>query len=289
MARKTAEEITEGINLNGKTVLITGCNSGIGYETMRVLAAKGARIIGFARTIEKASEACKSVSKNYLPIACEMSSFKSIGNAISKITEPIDILIANAGVMAIKNKTTYHNVEAHMFINHIAHFSIVTKLKHLLTPKGRIIVVSSAAHSFAKGKGLNFDDLEWNRKYTPYSAYGHSKLANILFVKGLSTRLSNQQTVNAIHPGIVDSDLWRHVPEDRKKYNLVGVEYGAATSVFVATSSELDNVTGEYFMNCKIGKPSQFSSDLELIQKLWNVSEEILKTTANNSNRCARL
>lgn len=277
MAKKTAENIIEGIDLNGKTVLITGCNSGIGFETMRVLAAKGARVIGFARTIEKATKACESVSQNYLAIACEMSDFKSIKSAISRINEPIDILIANAGVMAIKNKTTYYNTEAHLFINHIAHFTIITELIHLLTPKARIVVLSSGAQSFVRGKGLYLDDLIWNRKYTPYTAYGHSKLANILFVKELSTRLSKQQTVNAVHPGIIDSNLWRHVPKDRKKYKLNSVQFGATTSVFVATNTTLENVTGKYFVNCKISKPSVFSEDPKLIKKLWKVSEEIVK------------
>lgn len=119
-------------------------------------------------------------------------------------------------------------------------------------------------------------NLIWNREYTPYIAYEHSKLANILFVKELSTRLSKQQTVNAVHPGIIDSNLWRHVPEDRKKYKLTSVKFGAATSIFVSTCSSLENVTGEYFLNCKIGKSSVFSNDSELAKKLWKISEEII-------------
>ena len=201
---------------------------------MRVLSMRGARIIGLARTLEKAKKACALVCKDYLPIACEMSEFESIQKAIKKIDEPIDIIIGNAGVMWIQEKTTYYGIEAHLFINHIAHFAIINGLLSKLTDKGKVIVLSSAIHSFVKGKGLNFDDLSWKRKYSAWSAYAHSKLANILFVKELAKRLKPNQIVNAVHPGIIDSDLWRNSPEDKKKYSLKSVEIGAATSVYLA-------------------------------------------------------
>ena len=118
-----------------------------------------------------------------------------------------------------------------------------------MTDKGKDIVLSSAIHSFVKGKGLKFNDLSWERKYSPWTAYAHSKLANILFVKELAKRLKPGQTTNSVHPGIIDSDLWRNSPEDKKKYSLKSVEIGAATSVYLAIN-DID-ITGQYFTKLK--------------------------------------
>ena len=248
---------------------------------MRVLALCGARIIGLSRTLEKARKVCASVCKDYLPIACEMSDYESIQKAIKKIDEPIDVIIGNAGVMWIQERTTYYGIEAHFFVNHIAHFSIVHGLLSNLTNQGKVIMLSSAAHSFVKGKGLNFDDLSWERKYSPWTAYAHSKLANILFVKELAKRLKPGQTTNAVHPGIIDSDLWRNSPEDKKKYSLKSVEVGAATSVYLA--KEDSNLTGEYFTNCKLAKASKIAQDEEMAKKLWEVSSRVIEKLRTNS------
>ena len=281
MKQSTAEEISKNSKLSGKTVLITGCNSGIGFETMRVLSMRGARIIGLARTLEKAEKACASVCRDFLAIGCEMSDFESIQKAIEKIDEPIDIIIGNAGVMWIQEKTTYYGVEAHLFINHIAHFAIINGLMCKLKDKGKVIVLSSAIHSFVKGKGLNFDDLSWERKYSPWTAYAHSKLANILFVKELAKRLKLGQTTNAVHPGIIDSELWRNSPEDKKKYTLKSVEIGAATSVYLAIDE--GDITGQYFTKCKLAKTSALAQDEQMAQRLWEVSSEVIDTLRINS------
>ncbi len=283
MRQQTAEEIATGTDLTGKTVLITGCNSGIGFETMRVLAKRGARIIGFARTIENAKRACESIGENHLAVGCEMSDFDSILKAIQSIDEAIDIIIANAGVMWVQEKTLYHDIEAHLFVNHIAHFAIMNGLLKNLTSHGKIIVLSSAAHSFVKGSGLNLDDLSWNRKYSPWAAYAHSKLANVLFVKEMQKHLKEGQKVNSVHPGIIDSNLWRNSPDDRKKYKLQPVTKGAATSVFLAIKDIKD--TGQYFSNCKLGKTSILAQSEIMAKDLWVKSNEIiekLKATTNN-------
>jgi len=283
MKQKTAEEISVDSGLSGKTVLITGCNSGIGFETMRVLSMRGARVIGFARTLEKAKKACSSVCQDYLPVACEMSDFNSIQKAIKSIAEPIDILIGNAGVMWIQERTTYHGIEAHMFINHIAHFAIINGLMSHLTSNGQVIILSSAIHSFVRGNGLHFEDLSWERKYSPWTAYAHSKLANILFVKALAKRLKPGQRTNAVHPGIIDSNLWRNAPNDKKKYALKSVEFGAATSVFLAIDES--NLTGQYFSNCKPAKTSPLAEDEQMAQKLWALSIEIIDKLSTTSSK----
>ncbi|NQX97270.1 MAG: SDR family NAD(P)-dependent oxidoreductase [Flavobacteriales bacterium] len=281
--KQTAEEIVIGTDLTGKTVLITGCNSGIGFETMRVLAKCGARIIGFGRTLEKAQTACEAIGKNFLAVECELSDFNSIQKAIQCINEPIDILIANAGIMWIQEKTLYHDIEAHLFVNHIAHFAIVNGLLNHLTANGKVIVLSSAVHSFVKGNGLDLDDLSWKRKYSPWTAYAHSKLANMLFTKELTNHLKEGQTVNAVHPGIIDSNLWRNSPDDRKKYKLQSVTKGATTSVYLAINNIKE--TGQYFTNCKLGKRSILAQNEIMAKDLWVKSIEIiekLKTTPSN-------
>jgi WW domain-containing oxidoreductase len=131
----TAESIAEGIDLSGKTILITGVSSGIGYETMRVLFQQGARVIGTARSTEKAQQACARLSESassamgeVVPAVCELSDPNSIHALIGTLDEPLDVIIANAGVMALPEKTLIHGVESHTFINHMGHFMLVNGL-----------------------------------------------------------------------------------------------------------------------------------------------------------------
>ncbi len=147
MKDATAEQLTEGMDLSGQKILITGCNSGTGLETMRVLALRGARIYGSARTIEKAEAACNIVQGDTVPIVCELSEPTSIKSAILDVAEPLDSIIANAGGMAIQEKVVKHGVEAHMLVNHVGHFLLINGLLKQLTKKSRIIVYSSAAHT----------------------------------------------------------------------------------------------------------------------------------------------
>jgi WW domain-containing oxidoreductase len=273
----TAEQLVEGMDLSGRTVLITGCNSGIGLETMRVLALKGARVFGAARTIEKASEACLTVKGETIPIACELSDPSSIRAVISSVKEPLDVIIANAGVMALQKLILIYGVEAHMFINHVGHSMLVMGLLSQLKPKGRVLILSSAAHTWARGKSLNFDDLAWtNKPYKPWTAYAYSKLANILFAKELAKRVLDGQTVNSIHHGIIDTKLWRHVPGESQKYKLNSPEYGAAQTVFLASDPTVETISGEYFSGGAASNPSSYAQDDKLAKQLWAVTEKII-------------
>lgn len=270
----TAEKIAESFDLSGKSFLVTGCNSGTGFETMRVLSLRGAKVYGTARTKEKGEVACQKIQGNAIPIVCELSEPKSIKETINSIKEPLHGIIANAGVMAIQEKTTKHGIESHMLINHIVHFILVNGLLDRLSEEGRIVVYSSAAHSYVRGKNVNFDDLSWSRPYSPWSAYGYSKQANILFTKELAKKLKVGQTANSLHPGIVATNLWRHVPEDAGKYKLKTVEQGASTGIYLAVHPEVKNISGEYFSNCKVSAPSKFAQDSELAAQLWQKSEQ---------------
>ncbi len=278
----TAEQVTEGVRLRGRTILVTGCNSGLGLETMRVLALRGARVIGAARTAEKAEAACGAVEGDAVPLVCELSDPASVRAAAEAVQEPLDAVIANAGVMALQELTLLHGVEAQMFTNHVGHFLLVTALLDRLTAKGRVVMLSSGAHIQARGLSVTFDDLGWDRPYDPWPAYGLSKLANILFAKELATRLPAGQTANAVHPGVIQTPLWRHLPEETSSriestVELKSIAQGAATQCYVATHPSAAATTGAYFGDCAPRKPSAQARDKELATRLWGATEALLR------------
>jgi NAD(P)-dependent dehydrogenase (short-subunit alcohol dehydrogenase family) len=182
----TAEQVTEGIDLEGKIAVVTGCNSGIGYETMRVLALRGCYVIGTGRTLEKAEAACKSVKGITTPVQLELSDFDSVVNCAEQIramNSPIDMLICNAGMRGAERETVY-GLEKHFVVNHLGHFILVNRLLDRLffSWQGRIVVVASrTAYRDAPEEGIKFGDLRFASDYSVSSAYAHSKLANVLF------------------------------------------------------------------------------------------------------------
>ncbi len=277
----TAEQVTEGLKLRGRTILVTGCNSGLGLETMRVLALRGARVIGAARTAEKAEAACALVEGDAVPLVCELSEPASVRAAVEAVQEPLDAVIANAGIMALPELVLQHGIEAQMFTNHVGHFLLVTGLLDRLTAKGRVVMLSSGAHTYARGPEITFDDLEWNRPYEPWPAYGLSKLANVLFAKELATRLPAGQTANAVHPGIIQTPLWRHLSEEtsaemESTLSFRTIEQGAATQCFVATHPSAAATTGAYFGDCAPRKPSALARDKALATQLWDATEALV-------------
>ncbi len=270
----TAEQVTEGIDLSGRTYLVTGCNSGLGFETMRVLVARGARVVGSARTDAKAAEACAKIDGSTKPIACELSDPDSVRAAVQAIDEPLHGIIANAGVMALPELVMQHGVEAHMYTNHVGHFILVTGLLDRLTADGRVVMLSSGAHAYSKGA---VDDLSWTGPYDPWTAYGRSKLANILFAMELAKRLPAGQTANSVHPGVIETPLWRHMPEDASgqilsNMTLKTIPQGAATQVFVATHPHVAKLTGKYFADCNMKKGSESARDEALAARLWQAT-----------------
>jgi WW domain-containing oxidoreductase len=283
----TAEEVTEGLSLDGKTILVTGCNSGLGLEAMRVLAMRGARVVGTARTLEKARDACGSVKGETVPMACELSEPASVRACVAEVKKQglrLDAVIANAGIMALPKLETAHGYELQFFTNHIGHFILVTGLLDQLTDSGRVVMLSSAAHTRAPKEGIQFDNLDGSKGYSPWASYGQSKLANLLFAMELSRRFAGtKRTANAVHPGVIQTNLGRHMnPVARFVFGAVGplflknVHQGAATEVFVATSPKLEGVSGKYFADCNVAKARRDAYDPELAKKLWDKSEEIV-------------
>jgi WW domain-containing oxidoreductase len=282
----TAEEVTSGIDLRGQTMLVTGCNSGLGRETARVLALRGARVIGTGRTEERAREGLAGLGDAHLALACELSEPASVRGCIDAVTRdgaPLDALICNAGIMALPELRQAHGIELQFFTNHIGHFMLVNGLLDRLAPQGRVVIVASNAHRRAPAAGIEFDNLSGARGYVPWQAYGQSKLANILFTKELARRLSNGRTANTLHPGVIATNLSRSMPALSRlvlraaaPLVLKDEAQGAATQVFAATHPSVAGVTGQYFSHCQRAEPEPIANDPALAARLWQESERIV-------------
>jgi len=289
----TAEQVTDGIDLDGKIAVVTGCTSGIGFETMRVLAMRGAYVLGTSRSLERAEEACKRVRGRTSPLQLELSNFDSVvdcAETIRSLNSPIDMLILNAGYYGGGNKRQLiDGIEKHFLVNHLGHFLLVNRLLDRLyfSWQGRIVVVSSrAAYRDAPDAGILFDDLQMNTSYTDRQAYGHSKLANALFSLELGHLLMGTRiTSNALHPGLINTEIDRNFNRFLQfgfgvltAVNGKDVEEGAATSCFVATSPMLGSTSGSYFEDCNaVEIEDSFMQDMAMADRLWFLSGELTK------------
>ncbi len=276
----TAEEVTQGLDLEGTRWLVTGCNSGLGQETARVLALRGAHVIGTARTLSKATAAMESNAGT--PVACELTDPASIRAAVEKIQAGPTLhgIIANAGIMALPELQKVHGVERQFFVNHVGHFMLVTGLLDRLEDKGRVVILSSGAHRMARDSGLELENISGERDYDPWRMYGRSKLANILFARSLAVRLDRRRTANALHPGVIDTELGRHLPDREAMYarmkKLKSVAQGAATQCFVATHPSLAGKTGRYFSDCGYASPVPAALDDAAGEALWETTAQLV-------------
>jgi NAD(P)-dependent dehydrogenase (short-subunit alcohol dehydrogenase family) len=310
----TAEQVTAGLDLTGKNILITGCNSGIGFETMRVLALRGAHVLGTGRTLAKAEAAKAQVQSmlvgksnaNITPLACELTDFdnvRSCAEQVNRLGIPLDGLILNAGIMGLQEleqvpvksfsgKSSSGNVqllEKQFVVNHLGHFVLANSLLESVkaSAAGRVVSVSSAAaYMWAPDQGIWFDNLAGEREYSWQWAYGQSKLANALFARELARRLhasGSSATANSLHPGGIATNLKRHMPGYQQwLVNTFGglfmktMEQGTATTCYVATNPQLKGVTGYFFGDCNPSYPDGFVEDDAMARELWRVSEGLV-------------
>ena len=282
----SAEDVTAGLDLGGQTILLTGCNSGIGKETLRVLALRGAHVIAAARTEEKARAACADVGGETTPVACELSEPSSVRACAARVKElgrPLNAIICNAGIMALPKLTLEQGYELQFFTNHMGHFILVTSLLDQLADDGRVVMLSSDAHKGAPREGIQFDNLDGSKGYSPWAAYGQSKLANLLFAKHLATRLEGTgKTANSVHPGVIHTNLARSMNPAVNVVLAIGAPLvlksaaqGAATQCYVAVHPGPAGVTGQYFADCNVSRPSYNGRNAELAAELWEASEKI--------------
>lgn len=283
-------------DLSGKTIVVTGGNSGIGKEAAIALTAMGAHVVMTARNAEKGRAALDELrsrtrgSSGTAEVAdLDLASFESVrafGDGLLEQHPRIDVLLNNAGVVSTRRGETREGFELTFGVNHLGHFLLTTllldRLRH--SAPARVITVASGAHRGARS-GLDFDDLQLTRRYGAMRAYAASKLANIYFARELARRLDGTGvTSNALHPGFVASNFAREGDAGRLgeiatsllRPFAISPARGALTSVHLASSPDVDGVTGEYFYKCKPSRISPAAADDSAAARLWTVSEELI-------------
>jgi NAD(P)-dependent dehydrogenase (short-subunit alcohol dehydrogenase family) len=284
--------------MQGKTVLITGANQGIGKATAIALARKGARVVMVARNGDKGRAALAEVqgaspSRDAELIVADLSSQSEVRRLAAEFRSRhprLDVLINNAGLYVPERHTTVDGIEETFAVNHLAPMLLTTELLDLIkaSAPARIIGVSSEAH---RGGKMQWDDLQLaSHKYGGFKAYNQSKLANLLFTSELARRLQGSGvTANALHPGVIASGFGQTYPGALSvlikviRPFLLTNEEGAATSVYLASSPEVEGVTGKYFVKCKPAKSSALSLDEAAQRKLWALSVEMVKPRARQA------
>ena len=293
--------------MQGKVVVITGGNAGIGKETAVGLAEAGARVVITSRDDERGRAAQTDVrersgSADVDVMKLDLASFASIRAFAAGFLDRydrLDVLLDNAGLIHRRRAETEEGFELTFGVNHIGHFLLTDLLLDRLkqSAPSRVVVVSSDAHKGAR-KGLDFDDLQSERRYRWMDAYSKSKLANIYFARELARRLDGTGvTSNSLHPGFVRSEFGRG--GDLGTLYGWGIRYlagpfaispakGARTSVYLASSPEVAGVSGEFFFKCKPGSLSAAAQDDDAARRLWDVTEELVAATGPQNGSLAR-
>ena len=280
--------------MKGKTVVITGASSGIGLETARALAAQGAKVVMVVRSKERGEAAIANIRAGGEGVGAvsdaeidlvlaDLYSLAEVRRAGAELRDKyprIDVLVNNAGLIHAKRELTVDGFEKTFALNHLAAFLVTYEVRERLGKGSRVVTVSSMGHRFAR---FDFDDLPTMTRWTGQTAvYGASKLCNIWFARESARRLRDRGvTSNALHPGGVASNfgasggwIYRVGTKIAKPFLKTSAQ-GAQTSVYLASSPEVEGVTGEYFENCRLKKPSSRARDDEQAKRLWEMSEKL--------------
>jgi retinol dehydrogenase-12 len=283
--------------MKNKTVLITGCTSGVGLATAEALAEKGANLILVARNEKKLQEVVQNIqgktgnanSRYYVANFSSQKSIRSLAERVKKDYQVIDVLLNNAGAVFPKFQLSEDGLEMTIATNHFGYFLLTNLLLDLVKKSDYARIINVASGSHYRGK-IDFESFTKNKGYFILKAYEQSKLANVLFTFHLAEQLKNTQvTVNCLHPGFVKTNIGN---KDTAWYaglvwtlsSLLGglsPEEGAKTSIYLATSDEVKRVSGKYFDKCKVKQPSSLALDRELQKKLWAVTENLCGTSVS--------
>jgi NAD(P)-dependent dehydrogenase (short-subunit alcohol dehydrogenase family) len=284
----------EASDMAGKTVVVTGGNSGIGLATAVALARAGARVIVTARDATRGNAAVEDIRRRSGADSVELSLFDlgslaSVRAGAADILgrcDRLDVLVNNAGIVLSQRQETPDGLEATFAVNHLGHFLLTDLLRDRLVASApaRVVTVASTAHKGAR-RGLDFDDLQAERTYRGMQVYSRSKLANIYFTTELARRLQGTGvTANCLHPGTVatgygrDGDATGFLSFGLKviKPFILTAEQGARTSIYLASSPQVADVTGKYFVRCRPRTPSKAARDDAAAAKLWEASEKLV-------------
>jgi len=278
-----------------KVVLITGGNAGIGKEAAVGMAGLGATVVITSRDEERGRAARQEIversgNSNVEVMPLDLASFHSIRFFAADVLarfDQLDVLVNNAGLILRRRTETADGFEATFGINHLGHFLLTDLVLDRLKAcaPARVVVVASGAHKGAR-RGLDFDDLQGESGYRWMDAYNKSKLANVYFARELARRLAGTGvTANALHPGFVRSEFGRG--GDLGSLYGWGIKYlagpfaisparGARTTIYLASSPEVEGVTGGYFYKCKPATPSKVAQDDDAARRLWDESERMV-------------
>jgi NAD(P)-dependent dehydrogenase (short-subunit alcohol dehydrogenase family) len=315
-ATSTTEDVLSGVNLQGKRILVTGVSAGIGVETARSLTAHGAHVVGAARDLTKAEAATAEVRTaaaanggGFELIELDLANLNSVRVCADKLLarkEPFDVVIANAGVMATPFSLTMDGFETQFGTNHLGHFLFVNRIAPLIRKGGRLINLSSAGHRYSN---VDLNDPNFERTpYDPFIAYGRSKTANIQFAVVFDQRhRSRGVRAAAVHPGVIHTELARHVDpariqglidqisqqlaaEGKPAFQWKTIPQGAATSVWAGVVAPADGIGGRYCENCHVGQlvgedvtisgvsegVRAYALDPKMAEALWKKSEQLV-------------
>lgn len=283
-------------NLQNKIVLVTGATNGIGFEAAKTLAGMGATVVGVGRNPQRCTDAAAEITRATGNAQVEFlvadlavqAQVRQVADEFKHKYDRLDVLLNNAGAYFNKREISADGIEMTWALNHLNYFLLTDALLDVLkaSAPARIVNVSSAAHTGAKG--INFEDVEFKAGYSGWGAYAHSKLANILFTYELARQLQNTGVAtNALHPGFVatgfghnNGGLMRTGMSIVQKIVAKKPERGAQTSIYLASSPEVEGVTGKYFSDSKETKSSAASYDVAAQQRLWQLSEQMIKASA---------
>lgn len=285
---------TQHLSLAGKTCMVTGPTSGIGFETAAALAALGAHVVLACRDVNRGEESRRAIAARAVPGTCEVmhldlasrASIRSFANAFMQSGSPLDVLVNNAAIILMRRETTQDGIEKQFGVNHLGPFLLTLLLLDRIkaTPHARIVNVASTVHHNAT---LDFGDLQSEKSYSAMQAYSRSKLGNVMFTYALARRLNGTGvTANCLHPGVVRSHITRDIPAFLQPLVrasgafMLSPARGAQTSVYLASSPDVDGVTGKYFVKCREVPSSAASQDINAQERLWQISAELTGLTA---------
>lgn len=305
----TTDEVLAGVNLTGKRVLITGVSAGLGIETARALAARGADVIGTVRDLDKGKKATEGLFEglpgSFRVVACDLASLANVracADALIAERRSFDVVIGNAGVMGCLYGRTVDGFEIQFGVNHLGHFVLINRLVPLLQPGARVVVLTSAGH---RHSDVSLDDPNFERtEYHPFASYGRSKTANSLFAVEFDRRQrANGIRATSVHPGSITTELGRHLTQDMmeklgaivRASNDKGavattrktVPQGAATSVWAGFVAAPEQIGGRYCEDCGVAPIAEddsrgrkgvrpYAVDPARAKALWTLSEDLV-------------